>query len=102
MEDVTEKTDYDTIGGTDNVLKYVDAKTGEARILMPAKDLKGLQLRWSDDGRCFAYAKKGEVFVQGIDGGQPRSLTPKPKTDPRRDKPAAANTRAGHHAGRQE
>jgi dipeptidyl aminopeptidase/acylaminoacyl peptidase len=89
MEDVTEKTDYDTIGGTDNVLKYVDARTGETRILMPAKDLKGVQLRWSDDGRSFAYAKKGEVFVQGIDGGQPRSLTPKPKTDPEKDKPAA-------------
>ena len=31
MEDVTAKTDYDTIGGTDNVLKYVDAQTGEAK-----------------------------------------------------------------------
>ena len=29
-----------------------------------AKDLKGLQLRWSDDGRMFAYAKKGEEVVK--------------------------------------
>jgi dipeptidyl aminopeptidase/acylaminoacyl peptidase len=79
MEDVTEKTDYDTIGGTDNALKYVDARTGEARTIAAAKDLKGLRLQWSDDGRWFAYAKRGEVFVQGVDGSAARSLTPKPK-----------------------
>ena len=81
MEDVTEKTDYDTIGGTDNVLKYVDAKTGETKVLLPASELKGVQLRWSDDGRSFAYAKKGEVFVQGVDGSKGKSLTPKPTAD---------------------
>jgi dipeptidyl aminopeptidase/acylaminoacyl peptidase len=54
MEDVTEKTDYDRIGGTENLLKYVDAKTGESRVLLPAADLTGVQLRWSDDGRWFA------------------------------------------------
>ncbi len=86
MEDVTEKTDYDTIGGTENVLKYVDLRTGESKVVVPAKDLKGLQLRWSDDGRMFAYAKKGEVFVQGVDGSAARSLTPKPKAEA--DKPA--------------
>jgi dipeptidyl aminopeptidase/acylaminoacyl peptidase len=89
MEDVTEKTDYDTIGGSDNVLKYVDAKTGAARTLVPAKDLKGLQLRWSDDGRWYAYAKKGEIFVQNVDGSEARSLTPKPKAEP--EKTAAAD-----------
>jgi dipeptidyl aminopeptidase/acylaminoacyl peptidase len=78
MEDVTAKTDYDVIGGTDNTLKYVDAKTGETKVIAEAKDLKGLTLRWSDDGKTFAYAKKGEVFVQGVDGSTPRSLTPKP------------------------
>ena len=96
MEDVTAKTDYDTIGGTDNNLKYVDMKSGESKVLLPAKDLKGLSLRWSDDGRWFAYAKRGEVFVQGVDGAAARSLTPKPKTDSAAakepaDKPAPAD-----------
>jgi dipeptidyl aminopeptidase/acylaminoacyl peptidase len=81
MEDVTAKTDYDTIGGTENDLKYVDARTGETRLLAPAKDLKGVQLRWSDDGRTFAFARRGEVFVQTLDGGKPRSLTPKPAAE---------------------
>ena len=78
MEDVTEKTDYDVIGGTDTTLKYVDARSGDVKVIAAAKDLKGLTLRWTDDGRTFAYAKKGEVFVQGVDGSKPRSLTPKP------------------------
>ena len=82
MEDITAKTDYETIGGSDNNLKYVDMKSGEGKVLVPAKDLKGLSLRWSDDGKWFAFAKRGEIFVQGIDGSAARSLTPKPKPDP--------------------
>jgi dipeptidyl aminopeptidase/acylaminoacyl peptidase len=78
MEDVTEKTDYDTIGGTDNALRMVQLAGGEPKTLAEAKDIKGLQLRWSDDGRIFAYAKKGEVFVQRIGDAKPRSLTPPP------------------------
>jgi dipeptidyl aminopeptidase/acylaminoacyl peptidase len=89
MEDVTEKTDYDTIGGSDNVLKYVDARTGDAKTILPAKDLKGLSLRWSDDGKWFAYAKRGEVFVQGVDGTKARSLTPKPAAEKPATEPAA-------------
>lgn len=96
QEDLTEKTDYDTIGGTDNALRAVAATGGEPRTIVEAKDLKGLTLRWSDDGRTFAYAKKGEVFVQGVDDAKPRSLTPAPETKPG-EKPAdkAATGAAG-------
>jgi dipeptidyl aminopeptidase/acylaminoacyl peptidase len=107
LEDVTEKTDYEEINGTSNRLMLADLKVRDTAALKPratgetarlksrptgetagpdpapktiveAKDLKGLTLRWSDDGRTFAYAKKGEVFVQRIDEAQPRSLTPPP------------------------
>lgn len=93
MQDVTAKTDYDVIGGTDNDLLYVAhdfsrARTtdfsrapsapAEPRLVVKAAELKGLRLRWSDDGRTFAYAKKGEVFVQRVDEEKPRSLTPRP------------------------
>ena len=81
LEDVTEKTDYDVIGGTMNTLRAVDASGGTPRTIADAKDLKEVQLRWSDDGRAFAYAKKGEVFVQTVDETKPRSLTPRPKTE---------------------
>jgi len=75
LQDVTEKTDYDEIGGTVSDVR-VAAKGAAVRTVAAGKDLKGLQLRWSDDGRRFAYAKKGEVFVQGIDDAKARSLTP--------------------------
>jgi dipeptidyl aminopeptidase/acylaminoacyl peptidase len=86
QEDATEKTDYETIGGTENRLLVWMRGAAEPKTLLAPKDLKGLTLRWSDDGRTFAYAKQGEVFVRGIDGADARSLTPRP-TD---EKPAAA------------
>ena len=86
MEDVTEKTDYDTIGGTMNALRAVNASGGAPRTIAEAKDLKDVTLRWSDDGRMFAFAKKGEIFVQTVDPSttlgageaKARSLTPRP------------------------
>jgi Tol biopolymer transport system component len=31
--------------------------------------------RWTPDGRGLAYAEKGNIWVQSLDGGQPRQLT---------------------------
>ncbi len=98
QEDVTAKTDYDVIGGTENALRMVPVAGGEPVTIAEAKDLKGLTLRWSDDGRTFAYAKKGEVFVQRVDEKKPRSLTPPPpkkegektEAEPAKDAPADA------------
>ena len=82
QEDATEKTDYDTIGGTESRLMVLTRGTAEPKTLFAAKDYKGLTLRWSDDMRTFAYAKQGEVFVRNTFEGEARSLTPKPKTPP--------------------
>jgi dipeptidyl aminopeptidase/acylaminoacyl peptidase len=79
MEDVTDKTDYDVIGGTTNAVRVLSPESADPRTISDGKDMKGMQLRWSDDGRTFAYAKKGEVFVQGIADEKPRSLTPRPE-----------------------
>ena len=75
-EDATEKTDYDVIFGTHNHLKI--ARGGATSTLVDAKTLKTTTPRWSDDGTVFAYAEKGEVFVQRVSDEKPRSLTPKP------------------------
>lgn len=85
-EDVTDKTDYDTIGGTANTIKYL-AAAGTPRVVAEGKNLQGIQVRWSEDGRTFAYAKKGEVFVHTIDpGAVPRSLTPEVSRKPEEEK----------------
>jgi len=79
QEDVTEKTDYDVIGGTENQILSIGRGDAQPKTVLPAKDAKGLTLRWTDDGRTFAYAKQGEVFVRSLAGGEPKNLTPKPK-----------------------
>jgi dipeptidyl aminopeptidase/acylaminoacyl peptidase len=80
LEDSTEKTNYDVIGGTDNALRMV-ARGGSPATIVDAKTLKTTSPRWSDDGRLFAYAEKGEVFVQRVDDAKARSITPKPKKE---------------------
>ncbi len=89
LEDSTEKTSYDVIFGTDNAIRTM-TRNGQPRTVLDAKTLKTTTPRWSDDGRTFAYAEKGEVFVQTIDEAKPRSITPKPKADPAA-KPAAGD-----------
>ena len=85
-EDVTEKTDYDVISGTQNHLKL--SRGSEVRSLVDSKTLKTSNPRWSDDGTLFAFAEKGEVFIQSVNDEKPRSITPKP------EEPAAAATTA--------
>lgn len=80
LEDATEKTSYDVIFGTDNAVRAA-LRNGSPRTVLDARTLKTATPRWSDDGRTFAYAEKGEVFVQRIDEDKPRSLTPSPKPD---------------------
>jgi dipeptidyl aminopeptidase/acylaminoacyl peptidase len=60
-EDVTRKTDYDVIFGTENRL-MARAQGGTApRMLLPS--LKGTTVVWTEDARRFAYGKEGRVFV---------------------------------------
>jgi hypothetical protein len=84
-EDVTEKTDYDEIGGTDNRLRIAGRPpSGEPKTLAEAKDLKGVQRRWADDSRWFACAKKGEPLVKGVDEATRRRPTQRRRLPQRR------------------
>jgi dipeptidyl aminopeptidase/acylaminoacyl peptidase len=64
-EDVTKKTDYDVIFGTDNTLRTRPFAGGEARTLFPS--LKGITVVWSDDGKHYAYGKDGRVYIASVD-----------------------------------
>ena len=64
-EDITTKTDYDVIFGTENRLVARGQSGGAARTLVPS--LKSTTVVWTDDGRRFAYGKEGRVFI-----GSPR------------------------------
>ena len=64
-EDVTKKTDYDVIGGTENQIQIMPATGGQSRVVI--KSTKGINPTWSKDGRRYAYAKDGNIFFASID-----------------------------------
>ncbi|MGH9936316.1 MAG: prolyl oligopeptidase family serine peptidase [Blastocatellia bacterium] len=74
-EDVTKKTDYDVIFGSENQVQLIPASGGAARTIV--KSTKGVNLIWSRDGRRYAYAKDGNLFVGSVDDKDPRQLTGK-------------------------
>ena len=82
LEDTTEKTNYDVIFGTDNAIRTQVRGAASPVTVLDARTLKTATPRWSDDGRMFAFAEKGEVFVQELAAGKPRSITPKAKAEP--------------------
>ena len=72
-EDVTKKTDYDVIFGRENRLRAVipgSEATGDlrladtGRIILPT--LKGINLVWSRDGKRFAYAQEGRLYMGSV------------------------------------
>jgi dipeptidyl aminopeptidase/acylaminoacyl peptidase len=60
-EDITAKTDYDVIFGTENRLIARGQGTTTSRTLLPS--LKNTTLVWTEDGHRFAYGKEGRVFI---------------------------------------
>jgi dipeptidyl aminopeptidase/acylaminoacyl peptidase len=74
-EDITKKTDYDVIFGSENHVQLKPTNGGEARTIV--KSTKGITLQWSRDGRRYAYAKDGNLFVGSVDDKEPRQLTGK-------------------------
>ncbi|HEY5417841.1 MAG TPA: prolyl oligopeptidase family serine peptidase [Gemmatimonadaceae bacterium] len=60
-EDITTKTDYDVIFGTENRLVARGQGTSTPRTIVPS--LKSTTVIWTEDGHRFAYGKEGRVFI---------------------------------------
>lgn len=72
QEDITQKTDYDVIGGTESKVQVQPVGGGAARTILPTT--KDRRLIWSKDGRHYAYAEKGSVFFASIDDKEARRI----------------------------
>jgi len=72
-KDVTEKTNYDVIGGTRNRLEAFPLPAGPSRVLLEPYEQR--QLTWSRDRKTLAYSDKGNVFVMALEDKAPRQLT---------------------------
>ena len=96
-EDITKKTDYDVIGGTENQIHLMPAAGGPPRTII--KSTKGISVIWSRDNRRYAYAKDGNIFFGSIDDKEARQLTGK-KPDADKDKPDAASDKPKDDTGK--
>jgi dipeptidyl aminopeptidase/acylaminoacyl peptidase len=83
--DITKKTDYDVIFGSDGELRAMPAAGGNSTVLL--KSTKGLTLIWSRDGRHYAYTKDGVVMLGGIEGGDAKPVAGTKSPAPDKDKP---------------
>lgn len=72
-EDITKKTDYDVINGTESQVQLQPFAGGTGRTLL--KSTKDLRIVWSRDGHHYAYAKKGDVYFATVDDKEARQLT---------------------------
>lgn len=74
-EDITKKTDYDVIGGTENQIQIIPTAGGPRRTVI--KSTKGITVLWSRDNRRYAYAKEGNIFAGSVDDKEAKQLTGK-------------------------
>ncbi|MGQ0646284.1 MAG: prolyl oligopeptidase family serine peptidase [Gemmatimonadaceae bacterium] len=72
QEDITKKTDYDVIFGTEQKLMARPVTGGDARTVHPT--LKGMSLTWGTDGRRYAYTREGRVYVTRLGDATPRQI----------------------------
>jgi len=85
--DVTEKTNYDVIGGTKNQLEVLPLPSGPSRVLMKSYEQRSLV--WSKDLKTFAYTDKSNVFVMSLEDKEPRQLTGEKEPEAGKDAAAA-------------
>jgi dipeptidyl aminopeptidase/acylaminoacyl peptidase len=87
--DVTEKTNYDVIGGTRNQLEALPLPGGKPRVLLKPYDRRALV--WTRDNATLAYSDKGNVYVMRITEAEPRLLVGEKEAPPEKsEKPPAA------------
>ena len=96
-EDITRKTDYDVIFGSENklvarALNCAAAAQACAQPRVLLSTLKGTNLVWSEDGAHYAYAKEGRVFVASVADTSARQVAG-PAADTKRDAAAPDTSR---------
>ena len=86
-EDITKKTDYDVINGTDNHVQAMPMAGGAPRSII--KNTHGLgTIQWSRTGRHYAYAKEGNIYFGSVDDKEPRQITGKKDEKAEKAEPA--------------
>jgi dipeptidyl aminopeptidase/acylaminoacyl peptidase len=90
--DIQKKTDYDSFN-SETSLRVRDS-SGSERILRPT--MKSMQFAWSDDGKHYAYANAGRVYVGSVNDSATKLIAgaPEPKKGEAPDTSKVARDRA--------
>jgi dipeptidyl aminopeptidase/acylaminoacyl peptidase len=80
-QDIQEKTDYDSFGSATSLRTRLATPTMlSERTLLPTT--RGVQIQWSEDGKHYAYAKDGRVFVGSITDKETKQIAGPPPARP--------------------
>jgi dipeptidyl aminopeptidase/acylaminoacyl peptidase len=92
LQDIQKKTDYDSFS-SETSLRARDS-SGTERVIKATT--KGMQFQWSDDGRHFAYANNGRVYLGSIGDTTSKLIAgaPEPKRGETPDTSKAARDKA--------
>ncbi|HUF49325.1 MAG TPA: prolyl oligopeptidase family serine peptidase [Longimicrobiales bacterium] len=98
-EDITQKTDYEAIGGSQAAIRVRDMTTGTDRTL--AATTRGFSPTWSGDGLSYAFTRENRIWVATLADTTPRPLTPAPPRAARDSATTPADSAARAQAARE-
>jgi dipeptidyl aminopeptidase/acylaminoacyl peptidase len=101
LDDITKKTDYDVIGGSESRIRLRSLASGEDRVL--AATTRGFSPSWSGDGRSYAFTRENRVWFATVTDTTPRALTGSdvPRREPGEAAPPPADSAARAEAARE-
>jgi dipeptidyl aminopeptidase/acylaminoacyl peptidase len=86
LEDITAKTDYEAIGGSESRIRIRGLDGSGDRVLAPTT--RGFSPTWSGDGLSYAFTRQNRIWYATVADTTPRALTDAPA----RDQPAGTDT----------
>ncbi|MBL0170503.1 MAG: S9 family peptidase [Gemmatimonadaceae bacterium] len=91
--DIVSKTDYESLGGAETSLRVRDS-AGVERVLHATT--RGMQIQWAEDGKHYAYANGGRVYLASITDTTRKLLAgaPEPRRGEAADTSKAARDKA--------
>jgi dipeptidyl aminopeptidase/acylaminoacyl peptidase len=80
-QDIQEKTDYDSFGSATSLRTRISTPGAlSERTLLPST--RGVQVQWAEDGKHYAYARDGRVFVGSITEKETKQIAGPPEAKP--------------------
>jgi dipeptidyl aminopeptidase/acylaminoacyl peptidase len=78
-QDIQKKTNYDSFN-SEQSLRTRPAAGGAERTVFPT--LNGVQVQWAEDGKHYAYAKDGRIYVASVDDKDAKQVAGAPELKP--------------------